>query len=203
MASPTKKMPNPSAHGLGERMHTTRPTIDSSEAPIMAGRSPMRDTSQPLGMSPTSSPTIRMAEIRPARARLAPRFPATIGIIGMTAPSPIENSSVGSSAGSARLRQRNGVSAGDIESIVRVDGALVVPWFPHSRARPRARVVWYTPWMSWIFLPRSLPSGRPSQTSVLLLVSIGSKLRLPTSASKREFLICGTTPRRLRRSRAR
>lgn len=42
----------------------------------------------------------------------------------MTAPSPIENNSVGTRAGSARLRQRNEASGVDIDSIVR-SGSLV------------------------------------------------------------------------------
>ena len=88
-------MPTPSSHGCGAEIETNTPTIDRADAPIIAVRSPMRATRAPAGMSPTSSPTRIIAAMRPAPARPAPRLSATTGMIGMIAPSPIENSSVG------------------------------------------------------------------------------------------------------------
>ncbi len=58
-------------------------------AAIMAVRSPMRDTSQPLGMSPISSPTRMSAATKPAKGSEAPSVVATTGMIGMIAPSPM------------------------------------------------------------------------------------------------------------------
>ena len=57
-----------------------------------------------------STPTMIIDAMRPATARLAPRLFATIGMMGTMAPSPTENSSVGSSAGSAIERKLNGCS---------------------------------------------------------------------------------------------
>ncbi len=111
-------MPNPRATGLGEMRQMTTPTTESAAAPIMAGRSPTRDTSQPLGILPSNSPTVSTAATRPAMASVAPRSPATVGMIGMIAPSPIEKRSVGSSAGSAIDRQRNGTWVADIASML-------------------------------------------------------------------------------------
>ena len=74
----------------------------------------MRETTQPLGMSPASSPSITIEEMKPATARLAPRLPAAIGMIGMMAPSPIENRRVGRKAASATERKLNGRSAEDM-----------------------------------------------------------------------------------------
>ena len=71
----------------------------------------MRETIQPLGMSPASSPSITIDAMKPAIASDAPRFPAAIGMIGMIAPSPIENSRVGRKAARATERKLNGRSS--------------------------------------------------------------------------------------------
>ncbi len=88
--------------------------METKAAPIMAVRSPMRLTTDPLGMSPTSSPSMIMPPMNAAIASEAPRLPATIGMMGMIAPSPMEKRSAGSSAGSATARREKGASGVDI-----------------------------------------------------------------------------------------
>ena len=75
---PIRKTPTARTTTFGASTHTSSPTMLISAAPIIAVRSPMRDTSQPLGMSPMSSPT-RMSEAtnaeiaqRGARGRRSP-----------------------------------------------------------------------------------------------------------------------------------
>ena len=112
VARPMRKMPTPSTSGFG----ATRQSIDADDGEHGARRSwrvrsPMRLTIQPLGMSPTSSPSMIMRgdEAGDGEGRRRGRA-ATAGMIGMIAPSPIENSSVGRSAGSGDGAEAEGGS---------------------------------------------------------------------------------------------
>ena len=111
------KMAKPRIHGFGARVANARPAIATTEAPIIDARSPTLATSHPLGMSPTSWPTMIIAAMRPAIARDTPRSSATIGMMGMIAPSPIENKSVGTKAGSATDRKLKGAGVDIVTSL--------------------------------------------------------------------------------------
>ena len=122
VAMPTMKIPIPSTRGVGAIVAISRPPMATNAAPIMAVRSPMRLMSQPLGMSPNSSPTMIIARMNPAMASVAPRLFATSGIIGMIAPSPIEKSRVGRNAETATDCQRKGAA-----SVILIDATRQIP----------------------------------------------------------------------------
>lgn len=91
-----------------ENAHKLIPRSDRQAAEIIAVFSPRCRTSQELGISATSVPKSSMDANTPARARPAPEFCASVGIIGMSAPSANEKSKVGKKINGIREVKRKG-----------------------------------------------------------------------------------------------
>ena len=95
VAIPISSTPIASTPGTVAVRQSSRPPSATSAAPIIVVRSPTRATTAPLGMSPSRVPTMISAEMNPASASEPPSRAASTGITGITAPSPMANSSDG------------------------------------------------------------------------------------------------------------